>query len=301
MLESATPLMHLLWLVPLLLLIIYVGSPRHRGTMGEDRIDRLLGAALPRSRYVRFKGLVIPSGGGSRRIPHLVISEFGIFVIQPVHRPGRITGARAQDQWSQRQWGRSHRFDNPMHQGDLHVDALKRLLDFTGLSFHSLVVFTSESHFTGESPENVIPVDKLIPLIRRQGRKLIEAEACQRALKVLNDYRLDRPRRFVPDKWTLTRWGLIAMLVAGAWIAFEKELRIAHDSIQGQLGQLRSPDEFHPDGRKKSEQELWESSLLCAYSIDTGRCACYDRDGQPAELHPARCRDLAEKDSILKR
>jgi hypothetical protein len=41
----------------------------------------LLQTGLERSRYTVFHGLIIPSGGGTRRIPHLVVSRMGVFVI----------------------------------------------------------------------------------------------------------------------------------------------------------------------------------------------------------------------------
>jgi len=299
--EISLLLMHLLWIIPLLLLFAYVGSPRFRGTMGEDRVHRLLTAALPRSQYTILRGIVIPSGGGTRRIPILVISQFGVFVIQPVHRPGRITGARAQDLWSQRKWGRLHRFDNPMHQNELNVQALERLLDRPGVWFHPLVIFSSESYFTGTSPEDVIPAEKLIPLIKRRGQKLMEPEVCSQVLTAVEKARLDRGRRYYLDRWTVVRWSLLALLLAGCWIAFETQMRAVNASIQRQIKVIKSPEQFHPDGSQKSEQELWESSLICAYSADTGRCACYEPSGNRAEVGTEKCQDLAEKDSVLKR
>ena len=299
--EMPLPLLHLFWVIPLILLIVYVGSPRFRGTMGEDRVHRLLTSALPRNQYTVFRGVVIPSGGGTRRLPHLVVSQFGVFVIRPVHRPGRITGARNQDLWSQRKWGRLHRFDNPMHQNVLDIQALERLLNGRGVCFHPLVVFSSESYFTGASPEDVIPAEKLIPLIKRRGHKLMEAETCGQVLMILKEVRLDDDRKFSPDRWTLARWFLVALLLLGFWFAFKVQILTAHNTIQRQLKGIRSPEQFHPDGRQKSEQEIWESSLICAFSADTGRCACYDSSGNRAELDAMKCKDLAEKDSVLKR
>lgn len=295
------PFMHLFWVVPLGLLIAYVGSPRFRGTMGEDRVHRLLTTMLPRTQYTVFRGIVIPSGGGTRRIPHLVVSQFGVFVIQPVHRPGRITGARSQNLWSQRTWGRVHRFDNPMYQNELDILALERLLSRPGVLFHSLVVFSSESYFTGASPEDVIPAEKLIPLIRRRGHKVMEAESCGQVLKILREARLDEGGKFSPDRWTLLRWGLAVLLLVGFWFAFKIQILAVHNTIQNQLKRIKSPEQFHPDGRQMSEQELWEGSLICAFSADTGRCACYDSEGNRAELDTNKCKNLAEKDSVLKR
>ena len=61
-----------------------------------------------------------------------------------------------------------------------------------------------------------------------------------------------------------------------------------------------APQDFHTDGAPKSEEELWEDSLRCAWSEDTGRCACYQPDGQKADLTTEECRKFAERGSILK-
>ena len=58
-------LLHLAWIVPLVLLIAFVSSPRFRGDIAESRVRRLLEAGLERNLYTVFNNLVIPSGGGS--------------------------------------------------------------------------------------------------------------------------------------------------------------------------------------------------------------------------------------------
>ena len=62
-----------------------------------------------------------------------------------------------------------------------------------------------------------------------------------------------------------------------------------------------APGNFRPDGSPKSERELWEDRLVCSYSVDTGRCACYEPSGARARIDAARCRELAERGSILER
>lgn len=292
---------HLFWMVPVVVLIAYVGSPRFRGTMGEDRVRRLLTGSLPGNQYTVLSGLVVPAGGGTRRIPHLVVSQFGLFVVESVYRPGRITGSRVQDLWTQRKWGRSHRFDNPIHQNELAIGALKQQLDVPDLWFHSVVVFSSNSYFTGKSPEDVIPAEKLIPLIKRRGQKLLEPEACSKVLISLKKARLDDGNRHSMDRWTLLRWLLAAGLLAGTWFVFNAQLGELYTRLQSHIGRGSDSVAAKAGEKQLSEQEIWERSLLCAYSSDTGKCSCYEPGGSKANLTLQRCKELAEKDSVLKR
>ena len=48
-----------------------------------------------------------------------------------------------------------------------------------------------------------------------------------------------------------------------------------------------------------TRQQRWEERLICSYSVDTGRCACYSPQGEKAELTAERCQELAERGSVL--
>jgi hypothetical protein len=67
----------------------------------------------------------------------------------------------------------------------------------------------------------------------------------------------------------------------------------------GQANVSMAPENFHPDGQPKTEIELWEVRLVCAYSADTGRCACYEPAGAKVRIQQQRCEELAQRGSIL--
>lgn len=301
MVELSLSWLHLVWMIPVVLLIAYLGSPRFRGTIGEDRVRRLLSGSLPRSQYTIINDLVVPSGGGTRRIAHLVVSQFGLFVVRTVYRPGRITGTGVQDLWTQRRWGQIHRFDNPIHQNRLAIEALKARLDIPDVWFHSVVVFASDTSFKESSPEDVVPADKLIPLIKRRGQKLLEPDTCAEVLLKLKQVRLDSDKRTWPDRWGLLRWVLLLLLMAGSWILFREQLVALYSQVKSSVVTKSQSGSLQSERGQLSAQELWKRSLVCAWSPDTGRCACYEPAGDKVELDPEECRDLAEKGSVTTR
>ena len=291
--------LHLLWMVPLVVAIGYIGSPRFRGTMGEDRVRRLLSAGLPSSQYTVFYSVVIPSGGGTRRIPHLVVSQFGVFVICALHRSGRITGTRVQDLWSQTSWGRKKRFNNPVYQNELSVQALERLLGQSGIWSHSMIALTSDCSFTGERPAEVIPVGKLVPAIRHQGRKMLEPAACHEILRTIKENRIESKSSRLSSRWRILRWLLLVVFVASCWWVFGKELGPVIKSFSDQIvhssGSARKPSEQS----ETSSTSVPEPALICAYSSDTDRCVCYDKSGESVRVEKNQCRNLAEEGSLL--
>jgi hypothetical protein len=119
-------------------------------------------------------------------------------------------------------------------------------------------------------------------------------------IKAIGDARIHPGRHGRANRWALIRWLLIAVLIGGAYLAFRGDISDLQSRISEKTEKDTSPELFRPDGSRKSERELWEDSLLCAYSQDTGRCSCYEPGGDPVDLEPARCRSLAERGSVLK-
>ena len=299
--EGIAPVfLHFLWLIPLILLIAYLGSPRFKGTMGEARVGRLLAVMLESNRYTVFNKVIIPSNGGTVQIDHVVISKFGIFVIETVFVRGWISGAEFQDRWKQHRFKNSTQFPNPMHQNHMNVQALARLLQLPESRFSSVVVFMGHRGFKKSMPFNVLPAEKLISYIRKRTENILAEDQARQALKGLEQARLSSRRGLLADPWVLLRLALIIVLMAGAWAAFHVELGQLINAMKKRSEMRSSPEKFHPDGQPKTEQELWQDSLICAWSVDSERCSCYEPGGSKVDLDPEKCRSLAEKGSILK-
>ena len=108
--------LHLLWIVPLVLTIAFLSSPRFRGDIAQRRTRRILKHGLEKNRYTILDDVALPSGGGSVDIDHVVVSRFGVFVIKSLYAEGVISGGEFQDRWKQDRWGRSRRIENPLHE-----------------------------------------------------------------------------------------------------------------------------------------------------------------------------------------
>ena len=71
-------------------------------TDGEREIAHILSEELSYKDYFIFNNLTIPSDhNGSSQIDHLVVSRFGVFVIESKDYQGWIFGSRDQDSWTQ--------------------------------------------------------------------------------------------------------------------------------------------------------------------------------------------------------
>lgn len=292
-------MLHLVWILPLLLLFIYLSSPRYRGDAAESRTRRLLATGLERNLYTVFNDLVLPSGGGTIPVDHVIVSKFGIFVIESEYVRGWISGGEFQQHWKQGLLRRVLKFDNPQHRNRLQVEALQRLLDYPGSVFHPVVVLVGQKGFKTPMPVNVLPPEKLLAHIRKKTRHELTPKQTDQAIRAIDEWRLRAPggRRFTPV--TGVRLLLLLVLAAGTYLAFRDDIARLGQELRENADRRSDPDQFHADGTRKTERELWEDSLACAYSADTGRCACYDPDGARVKLEPEACRELAERGSVL--
>ena len=292
-------LVHLVWLLPLLFLVVYIGSPRFLGTTGSVRVQRLLAAGLEKRRYVVLRNLTLAAGGGTQRFEHLVVSQFGIFVIDTIHRSGWISGTQVQALWQQRTFGRVIRFDNPVHANALRIEALVQLLRLPVSRFHPMVVFSGHKGFKTPPPNMVMPVSRTLGHINAQRRQLLTAEEVDRAVQQIRDACVHVGVLTRLGPWKMLRALLLVILLAATYLIFGQQLRMAVSHMQQQADMRMQPTHYHPDGKAKSQQEIWEESLICAYSPDSGSCACYEPRGKKAQLSLQRCRELAERGSIL--
>lgn len=295
------PLAHLLWIVPLALMAVYVGSPRFLGSIARTRVRRVLRAALDPRQYTVLDDLTLPAGGGTVHIDIIVVSRFGVFVVDAIHRTGRISGTKAQARWVEQRFGRARRFDNPVHVNFLHVQAVERLLGLPPNAVHGLVAISGRDRLDRDLPAEVVTVRQLVVRIRRESRPQVDAEQANRALQRLEQQRLRPTWRESGRGWKWLRVALILLLVGGSYAVYRPQLHEFAATVQRQADWRMAPENFHPDGRPKSERERWEDRLVCSYSVDTGRCACYEPRGDRADVDAARCRELAERGSVLQR
>nr|WP_050907542.1 NERD domain-containing protein [Vibrio harveyi] len=142
------------YLVPLLLIVSVFKSRWLKGVFGEFLVNRLL-SKLPESDYTLIKDITLPTNDGTTQVAHIVVSRYGIFVVETKNMKGWIFGSARQKQWTQKIYRHSSKFQNPLHQNYKHIKALETLLGCSEEHLHSVIVFIGDSTFKTEMPPNV--------------------------------------------------------------------------------------------------------------------------------------------------
>lgn len=121
--------------------VIYLRCNRAniQGWFGEKNISSRLHTLS--DDYVLFNDVYINVGGRSVQIDHIVVSIYGIFVIETKNYKGWIYGTDNSEYWTNNIFGNKYQFYNPIKQNYSHVWALEKLLKIPENKFIPIVVF----------------------------------------------------------------------------------------------------------------------------------------------------------------
>ncbi|EIA1300435.1 NERD domain-containing protein, partial [Vibrio vulnificus] len=108
------------YIIPLLIVVSIFKSRWFKGVFGEFLVNKLL-SQLPDSDYTLVRNVTLPTDDGTTQIDHIVVSRFGIFVVETKNMKGWIFGSKSQKQWTQKVYRHSSKFQNPLHQNYKHV------------------------------------------------------------------------------------------------------------------------------------------------------------------------------------
>ena len=145
-----------LWyLIPIAILTGILKSPWFKGVIGEFKVNFSAKFLLDKEKYHLVNNVTLPTEEGSTQVDHVIVSEFGVFVVETKNMKGWIFGNPNQKTWTQKIYKHSSKFQNPLHQNYMHVKALESLLGLNEQQVHSVVVFVGDSTFKTEMPENV--------------------------------------------------------------------------------------------------------------------------------------------------
>lgn len=157
-------------------------------TRAERDVVDVLAHGLSSKEYFIFNNIILPSrGDSSTQVDHIVVSRYGIFVIESKDMKGYIRGHRDGHQWAQILSPiRRYVFQNPLHQNWGHVMALKDLLPFAKEQVHSVVVFSDRCVFKSARINNVKYIDELVDYIRSHHVQVLDEQMVMVAIGKLS-------------------------------------------------------------------------------------------------------------------
>ena len=158
------------------------------GAYGEAMTARCL-SLLPVERYSVLNDLMVCDKRGiTTQIDHVVLSQYGIFVVETKCYSGWIFGDERSRVWTQtlscgRGWwaySEKYKFQNPIRQNWRHIYVLVEMLNLPKRYFHNVVVFSGDADFKTDVPRNVIDITSVDSYIKSFDNLVMSAKMCER-------------------------------------------------------------------------------------------------------------------------
>ncbi|MBB6369425.1 NERD domain-containing protein [Chryseobacterium shigense] len=164
--DSSFLIIFLLVLGILFLLIKYY-TPRIKGVIGENKVSKAL-KRLNSEKYIVLNNVEFRIKGSTSQIDHIIVSEYGIFVIETKNYKGWILGYENDKFWIQAIYRYRRKFYNPVLQNQSHIYALKHVLkNYKYLRYYSIITFTKRATLKTKTYTDVVYVNKLVKTIKR--------------------------------------------------------------------------------------------------------------------------------------
>lgn len=156
------------------------------GDVGEYAVARRL-RSLPKDRYFVINDLMIEkSNGHTSQIDHVVVSPYGVFVIETKNISGFIYGSEYSKEWT-RHWRGYKRggyygyddmpFDNPVLQNGAHVKALFEQLRHFHAKFIPIIAFSPQATLKVDVRNvDVVYWSQITSVIKRYNEEVMSTE-----------------------------------------------------------------------------------------------------------------------------
>jgi len=158
---------------------------------GEELVSRVLLGHFGAPDYHLMNHVTLRMDDGTTQVDHILVSRFGVFVIETKDYHGWIFANDSDAKWTHIHYRLKHTFQNPIRQNFRHVLAVQNLLEFVPRdAIKSIVVFCGQAEFKTDVPAGVVHVDELVAYVEEHSVELLPLNRMQYAVGRLETARL---------------------------------------------------------------------------------------------------------------
>lgn len=160
------------------------------GWWGERFVSSKL-SELSGEKYKIFHNLLLPSNGNleTTQIDHVIVSNYGIFVIETKSYGGSITGDNHDRNWTQFSHSNKKFFYNPKYQNYAHEKAIEMLIRplFPNVPIISFIAFPSAKRIQVNGIFNVGHVRDVIAKIKNYNDLVISDIEKEKIIEIIEN------------------------------------------------------------------------------------------------------------------
>ena len=175
--------------VVILLIFAKIWGNQFTGKAGEHWAAQELGK-LPSEEYRVLNDLVLQDSHGLHQIDHVVVSSYGIYVVETKNYSGSVVGDAKYANWLLCVGGQKRKFHSPLRQNYGHIKCLQELLGIDESMFVSIVCFANRTKVkvtVHSDHEFVVHTDDLRATVLNHPQGCgLDAESITQKLQALN-------------------------------------------------------------------------------------------------------------------
>ena len=142
--------------------------------------------SLSKAEYYIFDDITLNFDNKKSLANHIIISQFGIFVIKTNKTKGKILADILRPKWSKLNNKIRRKFNNPIMENNKNILALNNCLDFLPIkSIENMVVFVEKCEFITEKPCSAVLKNELIGKIIKKKKRVISHDNMLKTIGVI--------------------------------------------------------------------------------------------------------------------
>ncbi len=201
----------LFWILLVGIILIIIFSREIKHLFGEASIKKVL-RKLPKDNYILLNDVTIKSARKVYIIDNLVISKFGIFVIEFVDVSGKVYGDDRSDEWIELNGTKKKYFKNPTHKNHSSIRMLSELLEIDQRFFIPIICFSNDAVICTEIKDKTTKLEILDDCIKNYHKEVLKYGLSEMANKIkeaniikeknipLADKKVDNKKRVIDNK-----------------------------------------------------------------------------------------------------
>ncbi|QAA34457.1 nuclease-related domain-containing protein [Clostridium manihotivorum] len=162
----------------LIILILVAGildlfMPKIKRMLGEKPVDAYL-SSLDEEKYKVINHISFEVKDKTINIDHVVVSNYGIFVIKDNDYKGTIVGDEADESWKQKLPTKREKISNPIRENYKNIQLLKQVTsEFGDLAYVSIIDFTTNARLQVKAESKVVYTINLVSEIKKYNDEII--------------------------------------------------------------------------------------------------------------------------------
>ncbi|MBI2556988.1 MAG: NERD domain-containing protein [Planctomycetes bacterium] len=167
----------------------------YKGWDGELTVKLGLWLFLDKKTYHVFNNAILPNfGGGTTEIDHIIVSIYGIFVIETKNWNGWIYGKEKEPTWTKTFPNKKYKTQNPLRQNYGHIKTISKILKIPEKKFYPIIMFIGDGKLKTKMPENVLSKG-YIKYIKSKTEKILTEKEVSTIIEGITAYKLPSNRK----------------------------------------------------------------------------------------------------------